>query len=374
VADCLVDGVSVGARMNYTFQKVTADHTIHFTFALNEHTIFVVVGDHGSVLPAGNAQVVHGDDVTLQVVPNEGYRVSSVLVDNVPATLTGDSYTFVNVVGDHTFSVAFDIKRYTIVASAGTGGSIVPSGSIIVKHGDDRAFDISVSTGYSIAEVLVDGVPVALTTGSYRFENVVADHTIHATFALLEFSLEVQVQPEDGGTVLVNPDKEVYIFGEVVQLTAQPSAGFAFLDWEGDVTGDNLPIAVAITMNADKTVTALFGEIVPIPDGALNGAVRDAIEALTGTRPLGDLYTDDLEGLTTINASAKGVKSLAGLEYCTDLTHLYVSENEIADIGVLLDIPSLVLVDLQGNDLDAAACAVVATLEGRGVTVLSDGC
>jgi hypothetical protein len=71
---------------------------------------------------------------------------------------------------------------YTITASAGPHGSINPSGDVIVNQGSDKSFTITPDTGYSIADVLVDGSSVGAVS-SYTFTNVTEDHTISATFS-----------------------------------------------------------------------------------------------------------------------------------------------------------------------------------------------
>ena len=71
---------------------------------------------------------------------------------------------------------------FTISASAGTGGSISPSGNISVREGLDKTFTISPAGGYVISDVCVDGVSVGAVT-SYTFDNVRTGHTIEAVFA-----------------------------------------------------------------------------------------------------------------------------------------------------------------------------------------------
>ena len=71
----------------------------------------------------------------------------------------------------------------TITASAGSNGSISPSGSVSVAYGASQTFAITASTGYHVADVLVDGSSVGAVT-SYTFTGVTADHTISATFAV----------------------------------------------------------------------------------------------------------------------------------------------------------------------------------------------
>jgi len=72
---------------------------------------------------------------------------------------------------------------HTITATAGANGSISPSGDVIVLDGDNQSFTITPDTGYVVADVLVDDVSVGPLT-SYPFNNVLADHTISASFTL----------------------------------------------------------------------------------------------------------------------------------------------------------------------------------------------
>jgi hypothetical protein len=78
-------------------------------------------------------------------------------------------------------SYTVPVPTYTITASAGSNGSISPSGTVIVNAGDSRDFTITPDSGYAISDVTVDGQSVgALST--YTFSNVSADHSITATF------------------------------------------------------------------------------------------------------------------------------------------------------------------------------------------------
>ncbi|MCL2511080.1 MAG: hypothetical protein FWF09_03415, partial [Bacteroidales bacterium] len=77
-------------------------------------------------------------------------------------------------------------NNYTITATAGTNGTITPSGAVKVASGGSQKFDFTPNSGYEIANVLVNNVsnPGAVTAGFYTFTNVTANHTIHVTFAL----------------------------------------------------------------------------------------------------------------------------------------------------------------------------------------------
>lgn len=73
------------------------------------------------------------------------------------------------------------LNTYIITSSAGPHGSISPSGNVTVNQGSNKSFTITPDTGYSIADVLVDGSSVGAVS-SYTFTNITENHTIFATF------------------------------------------------------------------------------------------------------------------------------------------------------------------------------------------------
>ena len=70
---------------------------------------------------------------------------------------------------------------YTIKATAGTGGSISPSGNVSVREGADQTFTITPDKGYAVANVKIDGKSIGAVK-SYTFENVRRTHTIEVIF------------------------------------------------------------------------------------------------------------------------------------------------------------------------------------------------
>lgn len=83
---------------------------------------------------------------------------------------------------------------------------------------------------------------------------ITGDHTITATFIPVQYTLTINTFGE--GTVSKSPDKATYDHGEVVTLTANPSAGHTFAGWTGDLTGMVNP--QTITMLGNRTVNANF--------------------------------------------------------------------------------------------------------------------
>ena len=77
---------------------------------------------------------------------------------------------------------------FNITASAGANGSISPSGVISVPGATGQAFTITPNTNYHVADVLVDGVSQGALT-SFTFTNVLANHSISASFAIDTYTI-----------------------------------------------------------------------------------------------------------------------------------------------------------------------------------------
>ncbi len=145
---------------------------------------------------------------------------------------------------------------YTITASAGSGGSISPSGSVSVEQGNSQTFTITPNSGYRIADVSVNGSSVG-TVSSYTFSNVTANHRITATFEEISSQqYTLTVNTVGNGSVPLDPAGGTYEAGTVVQLTANPGSGWLFNGWSGDLSGSATP--TTITMDSNKTVIATF--------------------------------------------------------------------------------------------------------------------
>ncbi len=142
-------------------------------------TLAVVKVGSGTVTldPAGG---VYGDGtiVTLDATPGPGYAFGGWSGDlggtTNPASITMDSDKAVTA----TFTV---LSAFALTPSAGTGGSIAPDTVQTVLRGGSKAFIISPSAGYQIADVSVDGVSQGRIS-SYTFTNVMSNHAISARF------------------------------------------------------------------------------------------------------------------------------------------------------------------------------------------------
>ncbi|NJM14876.1 MAG: hypothetical protein HC896_05405 [Bacteroidales bacterium] len=64
-------------------------------------TITSSSGNYGIISPAGDSTVEQGSSITYTFIPDSGYQVKQVLVNNI-AVDSLKSYTFENIASDHT--------------------------------------------------------------------------------------------------------------------------------------------------------------------------------------------------------------------------------------------------------------------------------
>jgi len=227
VSDILIDSVSFGPVTNYTFSNIAANHTIEAIFGTSQLTINATAGPNGSITPSGLTLVNYGGSQVYTMTSDTGYQVADVVVDSIsqgPVT----NYTFTNVTSDHTITAAFAINQYTIEATAGPNGAIVPSGSTLVNYGGSQLYTITPNAGYNVLDVQVDSVSQGAIT-NYTFTNVMANHTIAATFLMNAPVANFTATPLIGGVPLTvtftdlstnNPTSWLWNFGDPVNTTS----------------------------------------------------------------------------------------------------------------------------------------------------------
>jgi PKD repeat protein len=162
------------------------DFTVFPTFDQESitYTITASAGTGGTIAPSGVISVAVGANQSFSIVPDTGYAIEDILVDGTSVGMQG-TYTFLNVHANHTIDASFTPVTYIITASAGTGGTIAPSGVISVAVGANQSFSIVPDTGYAIEDILVDGTSVG-TGGSFQFTSIDRNHTISASFSQVQ--------------------------------------------------------------------------------------------------------------------------------------------------------------------------------------------
>ncbi len=270
VKDVQVDGVSVGQVTVYTFENVTANHSINVIFEegtppAKEYSITASSGPNGSISPTGDVPVYEGTDVTFTMKPDADYEVADVEVDGVSVG-NDTGYTFKDVKSNHTISVTFVkvVKVYhTITAAAGDNGTVNPSGEIDVEDGKSQTFTMNADAGYRVSDVEVDGVSVGAKT-TYTFANVKADHDIAVSFEEVPEPVVYTITANAGANGNIVPSGKIEVKeGESKAFTMTPADGYAVEDVKVDGVSVGVRTAYTFTnVSANHTVAVTFKAVV----------------------------------------------------------------------------------------------------------------
>ena len=328
-----IDGIVLTTTLSgntYTFQNVTANHSIRATFEeIPTYTISASAGENGTISPAGDTVVYEGTNITFTITPDEGYRIASVIVDaetenetNVTESIVNGRYTFQNVTANHSIRATFEeIPTYTISASAGENGTISPAGDTVVYEGTNITFTITPDEGYRIASVIVDAetenetnVTESIVNGRYTFQNVTANHSIRATFEVIP-TYTISASAGENGTISPAGDTVVYE-GTNIIFTITPDEGYRVANVIVDAETENETNVTESLVNgrytfqnvtANHSIRATFEEI---PNGIdINAAETFGIYPNPAANVV-NITTNGNAELAIFNAIGKEVKRL----------------------------------------------------------------
>lgn len=93
-----------------------------------------------------------------------------------------------------------------------------------------------------------------------------------------------------------------------------------------------------VTLAADETVV--------FPDQNLEAVIREEIG-----QPFKPLHSGGLKKITELDATGKGITSLEGMQYLTNLTVLHLEDNQVSDVSPLAGLRKLRTLNLRNNSI-----------------------
>ncbi len=94
--------------------------------------------------------------------------------------------------------------------------------------------------------------------------------------------------------------------------------------------------------------SAVFAQVVEIPDPNLRAAIADALDIPRGA----PITQDDMNLLTYLDANRRGIMELSGLDTATQLVSLSLGQNAIADLSPLAHLTNMRSLDLRFNQIN----------------------
>ena len=147
---------------------------------------------------------------------------------------------------------------YNITATAGTGGSISPSGVRSVAENSTPTYTITPGIGYDVADVVVDGTTHLGAVTTYTFDPVTAAHTIDATFVAVS---PHTITASAGANGSISPTGGVSVDHRGSQaFTITPDSGYVVADVVVDGTTHlgSVTTHTFTNVQANHTIAATF--------------------------------------------------------------------------------------------------------------------
>ena len=203
---------------------------------------------NGTISPSGTTTVTYGANQTFTITPVTGYSVATLIVDSSSVTPT-TSYTFNNVITNHTITATFAINNYTLTYNGGTHGTISGSASQSVPYLSSGTAVTAVATaGYGFSS-WSDG----LTTASRTDIAVVGGTNVTAYYSTNNYTLTYNAGT--GGSISGATLQTVAYLASGSVVTAVASNGYAFTGWSDGVTASN---RTDVALIGGTNVTASF--------------------------------------------------------------------------------------------------------------------
>ena len=115
--------------------------------------------------------------------------------------------------------------------------------------------------------------------------------------------------------------------------------------------GPNTVVAAADGVESQVTFYANTDSVADINVDIPDPNLRAKIEAALGKASGDTITAADMATLTTLDASEASISDLTGLEGATNLTELYIYDNDISDISAISSLTNLTWLELDNNSI-----------------------
>ncbi len=226
------NGQLVSENASFSF-VITSNRDFYATFAIQTFDVTVTVNPANSGVVTGAGTYDYGTSVTIAATANAGYTFNNWTEDGTVVS-TAETYTF-TITDDHDFVANFTINTYNVTVTVNPANSGTVTGAGTYDYNTYATLTATPAEHYDFVNWTDAQTGQVYGTANTLTLLVTEDYDIVANFVLETLTVNITVQPENGGTVTGAGD---YYYGTTATLTAEPNVDldFAFKGWyENDV-------------------------------------------------------------------------------------------------------------------------------------------
>ena len=248
-----------------------------------EYVLTVISSTGGAVVEPGEGSYSHvpGSVVDLVAVADPGYEFVRWSGDTGTVANTEDHETTVTMDDNYTITAEFkqevEIDTHELTVGIQGEGTVEVDGDMVglpYSHEYDHGAVVTLraipATGWEFVEwtghAFGANTEVTLTMDGDKSVTGVFEE-IEEPPEIVNYTLTLDMVGE--GTTDPSVGSHTYEDGTTLTITATPSHGWKFVEWTGDHTGTS--ISITVTMDDNKTITAVFEEEVKQDDGTGSG-------------------------------------------------------------------------------------------------------
>ena len=199
-----------------SFTMPNENVTLTATFKKINYTINSAQTVNGTVTVPATAN--YGDEVTITIVPDEGYAIDTLSVKDASENaieVTNGKFTM--PASSVTVTATFKACTYTVGVEEATGGTVSVD-KTTANYGDIITVTVNADPGYAVDKVLLDGNEITTNTFAMPAKNV----TVSAVFTAIDY--EVILAATTNGTAEVS--KTTANVGDKITVTTHPATGY----------------------------------------------------------------------------------------------------------------------------------------------------
>ncbi len=249
----------------HTRVEMLAGYSIKALFQPKDHRLDVSSTGGGRVTVPGEGvfYYAHCTKVELRAHADPNYRFIRWTGDvNAIADPMSPHTTIDSMLGDYTIKAVFEGDDHRLIISSTGGGRVTTpgEGTFYYAHCSKVPLHAEPAAGYRFSRWTGDVGQIQDTrAASTSIESMLGNYEIRAEFEPKQYKLTVS--STEGGKVTA-PGEGVFSFGhhETVELKTEPSPGYQFLGWAGDIDRISDPSATRTTieMRGDYEIIAVF--------------------------------------------------------------------------------------------------------------------
>lgn len=300
-------GTAVSTSQSYTFD-ITANRTLVANFSLVSYTISTSSLPAAGGTTSGGGSYNYGESATVTATPLTGYRFVNWTAGGT-AVSTNASYTF-TVTANRTLVANFTTLTYTITTTTSPAGVGSATGGGTYNYGASVTVTAASATGYRFVN-WTEGGTVVSTASSYTF-TVNSNRNLLANYSINTYTVATSSSPVAGGTA---SGAGIYNHGTQATVTANPSAGYLFVNWTESGTTVSTNVSYSFTVTANRTLVANYSPITytittassPPAGGTTSGGGTfspSATATVTASPATGYQFMGWTEGGTTVSTNS----------------------------------------------------------------------